>query len=40
VTYFTGNAVVQAAANAKQMLLDEAAILLDAAPDKLEIADG
>jgi CO/xanthine dehydrogenase Mo-binding subunit len=40
VTYFTGNAVVEAATNAKKMLLDEAAILLDSAADKLEIADG
>jgi CO/xanthine dehydrogenase Mo-binding subunit len=40
VTYFTGNAVVEAAANAKKMVLDEAAAILGTAPDKLEISDG
>jgi CO/xanthine dehydrogenase Mo-binding subunit len=40
VTYFTGNAVVEAATNAKQMVLDEAAILLNTVPDRLEISDG
>jgi len=40
VTYFTGNAVVQAATNAKEMLLDEAATLLNTIPEKLEISDG
>jgi len=40
VTYFTGNAVIEAATNAKQMVLDEAAVLLGTAKDKLEISDG
>jgi CO/xanthine dehydrogenase Mo-binding subunit len=40
VTYFTGNAVVQAATNVKQMLLAEAATLLDTTPDTLEIVNG
>ena len=40
VTYFTGNAVVQAANNAKQMLLEEAAEMLDTVPDNLEISNG
>jgi CO/xanthine dehydrogenase Mo-binding subunit len=40
VTYFTGNAVVEAATNAKQMVLDEAATLLNTVPDRLEISDG
>jgi len=40
VTYFTGNAVVEAATNAKQMILEEAANLLNSVPDRLEISDG
>jgi len=40
VTYYTGNAVVMAANNAKKMLLDVAADLLGSSVEKLDIVDG